>query len=730
MAKEIFLTSASFVRNLTNISDNMQDKFLQSAIRESQEIDLQQVIGTRLLTKLKDLIETQKIDEDDNVYYKTLLQNCQYFLAYNVVSRICKISSFHISNNGVSQVNDEHITNATMKEVNELETFYKNKADFYQLLLQKFLIDEYKRFPELETDRIKNIKANLYSMANTSSIFLGNARGKYNYYNDCDDIPSSEGGGGCCEDCVSEDWVKTWVNSQGFINHLKTINNQSLIGIGNINIECEGEHIVVPKFISLYKEDDYLYKAEYSTDLEYDWAYDYFNNHFKGFDLSNFACTSFRNGNVYARNYDWYYDNTVEFVIKTPNYGSRYANIAVCSVPSLTKDIVESKEYNPSYDLLPFMVMDGINESGVFCNINVVPSNEEGWIPTTGTTAEIEKKVNLCMLMIPRYVIDNFPTAQMAVSYIRDYCSIYAPQTELMSAYEAHFMIGDGNKTFIVEFKNNEIVINEVGEGKDYPAIMTNFIVDGTETDADGIVYESVSPYGSGLERYNILYKNLSAITDVNTAKSYMTNELKYTNTYSDEIEPIWLTEFVGDYGSYQLTVEDAKNNPSKFDNVLAIARGYFENRQRGDGKTWQTVHTSVYNISGKTLTLVSQENNHKSFVYSLNDSQGGGSGSYVGGDYISINDNVISVVGLENYDDTEIQGKVSTMSGTVNTHTENTTVHITAQERADWNYKQDKGNYPTVFGTQTLKFWRGTESEYNAITTKDNDTVYFIIND
>lgn len=38
--KEIYLISPNFVRTNTNVSSNIQDKFLQSAIREATDINL------------------------------------------------------------------------------------------------------------------------------------------------------------------------------------------------------------------------------------------------------------------------------------------------------------------------------------------------------------------------------------------------------------------------------------------------------------------------------------------------------------------------------------------------------------------------------------------------------------------------------------------------------------------------------------------------------------------
>lgn len=60
-----------------------------------------------------------------------------------------------------------------------------------------------------------------------------------------------------------------------------------------------------------------------------------------------------------------------------------------------------------------------------------------------------------------------------------------------------------------------------------------------------------------------------------------------------------------------------------------------------------------------------------------------------------------------------------------VNTHTGNTNIHVTATEKETWNNKVDSStlnNY--MLKTQ---IWCGTQAEYDAITTKDNEVIYLI---
>ena len=77
-----------------------------------------------------------------------------------------------------------------------------------------------------------------------------------------------------------------------------------------------------------------------------------------------------------------------------------------------------------------------------------------------------------------------------------------------------------------------------------------------------------------------------------------------------------------------------------------------------------------------------------------------------------------------------------------LSSHTSNTTAHITASERNNWNNKSNfDGNYNSLTNKPTslpanggnastvggYSLWVGTQAQYNAIATKSDTTVYII---
>lgn len=174
--KEVLLTSSEFIKSATNISDNVNEKVLSTAIREAQDIELRSVIGSKMLNVLKGMVGDGTIDDEENIKYKELLTETQYFLAYSVLTKLCMITTFKVDNIGISRTTDERIETVGVDDALLIKDFYQKKADYYQMLLQKYILCN--RLPEIDDNQCCEIKANLYSAA-SGGLWLGGIRGKF-----------------------------------------------------------------------------------------------------------------------------------------------------------------------------------------------------------------------------------------------------------------------------------------------------------------------------------------------------------------------------------------------------------------------------------------------------------------------------------------------------------------------------------------------------------------------
>lgn len=170
---EILLTSETFVREVTNVSDNLAGKFLISSIREAQEVGLRQILGGCLLDKLKHLVETDTIA---GTVYEDILDRCQYFLAYSTLVEVVMKVSYKVDNFGVSRTTDENQTFASFDEVAKQQYYFQAKADSCAAGLQRWLLDNAKDIPELDECACNRVRANLQSSA-SCGVWLGGPRG-------------------------------------------------------------------------------------------------------------------------------------------------------------------------------------------------------------------------------------------------------------------------------------------------------------------------------------------------------------------------------------------------------------------------------------------------------------------------------------------------------------------------------------------------------------------------
>lgn len=180
MKQEILLTNEDYVRGVTLIDNNLQSKFILSAIREAQEVGLQEIFGGVLFKKLKIMVADGSIQESGNTAYKSLIEESQLYLAYKTVANLCLITNVKISNGGLQQTSDENLTVLNVDDTFTIQKHFEDKADFFAKRLQQFILANIKDYPEISESKCNEMKANLYSAASTS-VFLGGARGRSRY---------------------------------------------------------------------------------------------------------------------------------------------------------------------------------------------------------------------------------------------------------------------------------------------------------------------------------------------------------------------------------------------------------------------------------------------------------------------------------------------------------------------------------------------------------------------
>lgn len=354
---------------------------------------------------------------------------------------------------------------------------------------------------------------------------------------------------------------------------------------------------------------DYFYEYNVQS-LDYAYAREYFEG--LNPDASIGLCSSVRSGNFYGRNYDWYYNANAGVLVRTKAASDRHAVMGVAGgLTGFTKALVDSGVDSELYRILPFYLLDGVNDAGVFCNINVVP-NDKGVAETT--TPLVSEQDRICSLMLVRYVLDKYSTAQAAVEDLRDHVAIFTPKKLREMGYESHFMIGDATHTYVIEFINDEVVINE-------SEVMTNFYLDGvtlvggefvyTNADAAGGNLPSsigITGHGSGLERYNIAADGLGS-ANTKAGMRQLMNSLLFTKCYKSDTDPFWYSDYVGvsEDGATDITVDTLPDDDDMIARIEKV-KAQYASRSRDNANTWHTEHSSVYDLANGKVYIVAQE--------------------------------------------------------------------------------------------------------------------------
>lgn len=379
------------------------------------------------------------------------------------------------------------------------------------------------------------------------------------------------------------------------------------------------------------KVADYFYEINLDA-IDYDFARDYFKH--TNPDINIGHCSSLQNGSLYGRNYDWFYGDGAEALIRTAATDGRHAVMGVAGgLSGFTKAFAESGADSDIYKILPFFLVDGVNDAGVFANINII--NRVGAEPNPLTVPLLGEEDRICTLMLVRYILDNFSTAIEAVEYIRDHVALFSPKALQDMGYEVHYMIGQKGDTdgpYILEIVDGGV---EIITG--YPQL-TNFYMHDINTGTPSGTYQvftqaditpTIHPSGTfpdgndldemsmGLERWNIIDNALlNGVVSTKEEMRQLLNSLLYSKAYKDSTNPFWYSEFVSP-DTYNV---DTPITDDLVENVVAIAKDNFEHRSRSNPITWHTAHSCVYDLNTKRVYVVSQEDTANEYSFGFFD--------------------------------------------------------------------------------------------------------------
>lgn len=319
------------------------------------------------------------------------------------------------------------------------------------------------------------------------------------------------------------------------------------------------------------------------------------DNHSAGSDEC-FGCSSARNGNFVGRNLDLTYTNNFEVLVHMKAKEGRYESIGVACHTGLREENMLDNKYDKELELLPNHTYDGINEKGVYCNVNVVPAEDTSKL--TGTNPSAEKTVILPFIV--RYILDNASSADDAIEKLKN-----INITGKIMEFSAHYMICDKDKTYIVEIIDNKLVAQEkTGDQQ----IMTNYYCN----------LDTITEHASGVERYSILKENYNEGATFDGMFNLL-QRVKYSNIYKIENQYNYKSEFM--YQSQLKRITNLEKYRDPFAEMCNEYQQMIKDNDRDLGREcgyWFTMHNSTYDIVNKKLQLVVQEDYEHPYEFCL----------------------------------------------------------------------------------------------------------------
>ena len=195
------------------INQNLENEYLYSAIDEAQGIFLREIIGDSLYETLQNKLSEANIDG----VYQTLLDiYVKIYLKYKVLALLCVPLNFKLRNIGIAQQFSNEVNTTSLEDTKYIQNYYEGKADFYANRLTKFLqtndIPEYKCSCNQITEPNELHPVSSIYLGNSKKRFLGSVSG------------SSGGGGGVVGDVV-------WGNIKGDITNQIDLQNELTIKV-------------------------------------------------------------------------------------------------------------------------------------------------------------------------------------------------------------------------------------------------------------------------------------------------------------------------------------------------------------------------------------------------------------------------------------------------------------------------------------------------------------------
>lgn len=140
---DTLLVSPSIIKSMGELDVNVDDSVIVASIRVAQNIYLEEVIGSKLMLKIKELVfnainnKNDNINEEKYIDFKTLLDVfIRDVISYKVASEMCVRNTLKLKNMGVVQLGDTNINTVSLSDIKYLKDSFDT---YYNSALNKMM---------------------------------------------------------------------------------------------------------------------------------------------------------------------------------------------------------------------------------------------------------------------------------------------------------------------------------------------------------------------------------------------------------------------------------------------------------------------------------------------------------------------------------------------------------------------------------------------------------------
>lgn len=147
--ENILLVSDVMIKERTAIHGNIDPKLIYPDIKVAQDMYIMPVLGSTLFNKLQSLINAGTITTPGFSNYKLLID--KYIadsLIYHTLAELPTTLSYQFWNKGVVRKQGDSTELPSMSELIDLSNKYKNRGEFYDNRLRKYLMQNTSLYPE------------------------------------------------------------------------------------------------------------------------------------------------------------------------------------------------------------------------------------------------------------------------------------------------------------------------------------------------------------------------------------------------------------------------------------------------------------------------------------------------------------------------------------------------------------------------------------------------------